>query len=88
MVTDVFRFWFVQDKWRNIHVTAIWGSRQKAKLALKRDPATPKHDSNSPLAASTFCQSDKETIYMKPPTSDGPLHSANCREPTARSFLI
>ncbi|KAM7263415.1 hypothetical protein ACFE04_001098 [Oxalis oulophora] len=25
------------DKWRNINVTAIWGSRQNAKVALKRD---------------------------------------------------
>jgi len=28
----------LQDKWRNISVTALWGSRKKAKLALKRTP--------------------------------------------------
>ncbi|XP_039002864.1 telomere repeat-binding factor 3-like [Hibiscus syriacus] len=27
----------LKDKWRNINATAIWGSRQKAKLALKRN---------------------------------------------------
>uniref|UniRef100_M4F9S4 MYB transcription factor n=1 Tax=Brassica campestris TaxID=3711 RepID=M4F9S4_BRACM len=26
----------LKDKWRNISVTALWGSRKKAKLALKR----------------------------------------------------
>lgn len=28
----------LKDKWRNISVTALWGSRKKAKLALKRTP--------------------------------------------------
>ncbi|KAF3503982.1 hypothetical protein F2Q69_00040211 [Brassica cretica] len=36
----------LKDKWRNISVTALWGSRKKAKLALKRalPPPPPKHD--------------------------------------------
>lgn len=52
-------FYSGQDKWRNINVTAIWGSRQKAKLALKkssltpkldgRTPVTPKHDGRTPV---------------------------------------
>ncbi|XVF15416.1 hypothetical protein REPUB_Repub09cG0151300 [Reevesia pubescens] len=34
----------LKDKWRNINATAIWGSRQKAKLALKRNQLAAKHD--------------------------------------------
>ncbi|XWS45134.1 hypothetical protein CRYUN_Cryun15aG0110700 [Craigia yunnanensis] len=40
----------LKDKWRNINATAIWGSRQKAKLALKRNQLAAKHDDN-PMAA-------------------------------------
>ncbi|XVF59257.1 hypothetical protein PTKIN_Ptkin07bG0261200 [Pterospermum kingtungense] len=36
----------LKDKWRNINATAIWGSRQKAKLALKRNQLAAKHDVN------------------------------------------
>ncbi|XVE82945.1 hypothetical protein DITRI_Ditri16bG0045900 [Diplodiscus trichospermus] len=36
----------LKDKWRNINATAIWGSRQKAKLALKRNQLATKHDDN------------------------------------------
>ncbi|KAE8707016.1 Telomere repeat-binding factor 3 [Hibiscus syriacus] len=36
----------LKDKWRNINATAIWGSRQKAKLALKRNQMAAKHDDN------------------------------------------
>ncbi|KAJ0097206.1 hypothetical protein Patl1_28506 [Pistacia atlantica] len=39
----------LKDKWRNINVTAIWGSRQKAKLALKKTSLTPKHDGRTLL---------------------------------------
>ncbi|KAJ0236526.1 Telomere repeat-binding factor 2 [Hirschfeldia incana] len=31
----------LKDKWRNISVTALWGSRKKAKLALKRGALPP-----------------------------------------------
>ncbi|CAH8351414.1 unnamed protein product [Eruca vesicaria subsp. sativa] len=37
----------LKDKWRNISVTALWGSRKKAKLALKR---APKQDDNNTRA--------------------------------------
>ncbi|CAI0430674.1 unnamed protein product [Linum tenue] len=37
----------LKDKWRNINVTAIWGSRQKAKLALKSSPQTRNNDQSS-----------------------------------------
>lgn len=37
-----------QDKWRNLSVTASgWGSREKARLALKRSLKNSKHDDNS-----------------------------------------
>ncbi|KAJ0241984.1 Telomere repeat-binding factor 2 [Hirschfeldia incana] len=37
----------LKDKWRNISVTALWGSRKKAKLALKRNLSAPKQDDNN-----------------------------------------
>ncbi|CAK7339748.1 unnamed protein product [Dovyalis caffra] len=55
----------LKDKWRNINVTAIWGSRQKAKLALKRSPLTPKHEENA-KALSTVVQTDEEVVDAKP----------------------
>ncbi|KAK2656809.1 hypothetical protein Ddye_009861 [Dipteronia dyeriana] len=39
----------LKDKWRNINVTAIWGSRQKAKLALKRNQLTTKRGGQTQL---------------------------------------
>ncbi|XP_043709115.1 telomere repeat-binding factor 1-like isoform X2 [Telopea speciosissima] len=50
----------LKDKWRNMSVTAHgWGSREKARLALKRSQQFPKHDDN-PMA------SDEEIIDAKP----------------------
>ncbi|XP_024013637.1 telomere repeat-binding factor 3 isoform X2 [Eutrema salsugineum] len=41
----------LKDKWRNISVTALWGSRKKAKLALKRTPSSgPKQDDDNTTA--------------------------------------
>jgi hypothetical protein len=73
-----------QDKWRNINVTAIWGSRQKAKLALKRDLPTPKLADN-PMALSTVPQSDAEIVDAKPlAISRATLQTADSKEPFAR----
>jgi len=58
-----------QDKWRNINVTAIWGSRQKAKLALKMSPPAPKSD-NSQLALSKVVQRE-DFLDIKPLTISG-----------------
>uniref|UniRef100_A0A2P2L3J4 MYB transcription factor n=1 Tax=Rhizophora mucronata TaxID=61149 RepID=A0A2P2L3J4_RHIMU len=55
----------LKDKWRNINVTAIWGSRQKAKLALKRSPQTPKRGDNS-KALTIVRQSNDEVLDAKP----------------------
>ncbi|KAF8017303.1 hypothetical protein BT93_H2478 [Corymbia citriodora subsp. variegata] len=54
----------LKDKWRNINVTAIWGSRQKARLALKKNMLTPKHDSNT-LALATV-RKDEEILDATP----------------------
>ncbi|KAI4383459.1 hypothetical protein MLD38_009293 [Melastoma candidum] len=69
----------LKDKWRNINVTAIWGSRQKAKLALKKNQLTPKRDGNA--LALTTVKSDEEIVDVKPlAISSGPLSTGNSRE--------
>ncbi|XP_010274393.1 PREDICTED: telomere repeat-binding factor 1-like [Nelumbo nucifera] len=56
----------LKDKWRNMCVMANgWGSREKARLALKRSQQIPKHDRN-PMALSTVVQSDEEIVDAKP----------------------
>ncbi|XP_061365584.1 telomere repeat-binding factor 2-like [Gastrolobium bilobum] len=73
----------LKDKWRNINVTAIWGSRQKAKLALKRNLPAPKIDNNN-LALSTVVQHD-EVLDTKPlAVSGGTLQSPNSKEQMSR----
>lgn len=74
-----------QDKWRNINVTAIWGSRQKARLAaLKRNQLTPKHDAN-PLAVSTVVKTDEEIVDAKPlAVSGGALDTISSKERVKR----
>lgn len=57
-------FYCDQDKWRNINATAIWGSRQKAKLALKRNQLAAKHDDN-PMALITVPPRE-EVVDAKP----------------------
>ena len=56
-----------QDKWRNLSVTANgWGSREKARIAMKRSQHIVKHD-NSPKAVSTSIEdSDDEILDIKP----------------------
>ncbi|KAL1564541.1 hypothetical protein AAHA92_06868 [Salvia divinorum] len=52
----------LKDKWRNMSVmTNGWGSRERARLALKRMHPTPKHGESS-MALSTFSQSDDELV--------------------------
>ncbi|CAI0430675.1 unnamed protein product [Linum tenue] len=55
----------LKDKWRNINVTAIWGSRQKAKLALKSSPQTRNNDQSSSHPA-TVVRSNEEVVDAKP----------------------
>ncbi|KAA8536282.1 hypothetical protein F0562_028760 [Nyssa sinensis] len=55
----------LKDKWRNMSVMANgWGSREKARLALKRMQHVPKQDENS-MALSTVVQSDEEIVDAK-----------------------
>ncbi|XP_038680841.1 telomere repeat-binding factor 1-like isoform X2 [Tripterygium wilfordii] len=52
----------LKDKWRNMSVMANgWGSREKARLSIKRLPHIPKHDENS-MAPTTDVQSDEEMV--------------------------
>ncbi|KAF5937056.1 hypothetical protein HYC85_024562 [Camellia sinensis] len=56
----------LKDKWRNMSVMANgWGSREKARLALKRMRPAPKEDENA-MALSTVVQSDEEIVDAKP----------------------
>ncbi|KAF4375151.1 hypothetical protein F8388_017297 [Cannabis sativa] len=74
----------LKDKWRNINVTAIWGSRQKAKLALKKNLPTPKLD-NNPLALVTVVQNVEEVVDAKPlAIASGTMRNTNSKEPNAR----
>ncbi|XP_026393399.1 telomere repeat-binding factor 1-like isoform X1 [Papaver somniferum] len=64
----------LKDKWRNMSVTANgWGSREKARVALKRSHQMYKngdddddHDGEDDLALSTVVQSDEEVYDVKP----------------------
>ncbi|XP_002525279.2 telomere repeat-binding factor 2 [Ricinus communis] len=74
----------LKDKWRNINVTAIWGSRQKAKLALKKSPQTPKRDEN-PKALSSVVQGNEEIVDAKPiAVSNGTPKNVGSKELLAR----
>ncbi|KAM0945673.1 putative transcription factor MYB-HB-like family [Dioscorea sansibarensis] len=57
----------LKDKWRNLTVTASgWGSRERARLALKKGKDVPKHDDN-PLALEAVDEEfDDEIIDAKP----------------------
>ncbi|XP_027192422.1 telomere repeat-binding factor 2 isoform X3 [Cicer arietinum] len=73
----------LKDKWRNINVTAIWGSRQKAKLALKKSLPAPKVDNND-LALTKVAQRE-DVLDIKPlAISGGTLQSLNSKEQVSR----
>ncbi|GLT66311.1 hypothetical protein SLA2020_492000 [Shorea laevis] len=56
----------LKDKWRNMSVMANgWGSRDKARLTVKRTPAVPKQEDNA-LGQSSFIPSDEELEDVKP----------------------
>ncbi|XP_042508816.1 telomere repeat-binding factor 1-like isoform X2 [Macadamia integrifolia] len=69
----------LKDKWRNMSVTAHgWGSRDKARLALKRSQQFPKQDDN-PMA------SDEEIIDANPlALSSETLQTAGLKKPMTR----
>lgn len=88
----------LKDKWRNMNVTAHGcGSREKARLALKRNQQIIKHDDNamkrnqqivqedSFMAVSTELHCDDEIISVKPlATSNGTLPTAGSRKQITR----
>ncbi|KAL1812052.1 hypothetical protein ACET3Z_022117 [Daucus carota] len=56
----------LKDKWRNMSVIANgWGSREKARLALKRMHQSSKDDDNS-MALANLDQSDEELLDEQP----------------------
>ncbi|ONH91956.1 hypothetical protein PRUPE_8G146200 [Prunus persica] len=56
----------LKDKWRNMSVMANgWGSREKAKTAVRRMHPVPKQEENS-MALSTVVQSDEDVMDAKP----------------------
>ncbi|CAL0311589.1 unnamed protein product [Lupinus luteus] len=60
----------LKDKWRNINVTAIWGSRQKATFSLKNSLPAPKIDNNH-MALSTVAHRDREVAITEPLSVSG-----------------
>ncbi|XP_027162481.1 telomere repeat-binding factor 1 [Coffea eugenioides] len=62
----------LKDKWRNMSVMANgWGSRERARLALKRMNQAAKQD-DSPMAISNLAQSDDDNVDPRPhATSSG-----------------
>lgn len=73
----------LKDKWRNINVTAIWGSRQKAKLALKKCLPAPKIDNNH-LALSTVVQREEVLDTQPLAISVGTLQLTSSKEQLSR----
>ncbi|XP_073007074.1 single myb histone 5-like [Typha latifolia] len=76
----------LKDKWRNMSVTASgWGSREKARIALKKSKRIAKND-DSPMAASTVTRDiDDEIVDGKPlAVSDEPLQIAGSKKSVSR----
>ncbi|KAK8968049.1 Telomere repeat-binding factor 1 [Platanthera guangdongensis] len=63
----------LKDKWRNMSVTANgWGSREKARMALKKSNQIPKPEVNS-LALNTIDDHHDEIVDAKPLSVASPL---------------
>uniref|UniRef100_A0A1J3HVP2 MYB transcription factor n=1 Tax=Noccaea caerulescens TaxID=107243 RepID=A0A1J3HVP2_NOCCA len=82
----------LKDKWRNISVTALWGSRKKAKLALKRTPPALKQDDNNTTALSIVpLANDEERANPTSPGGSGggsPRTHASKRSITSLDKII
>ncbi|XP_024640205.1 telomere repeat-binding factor 2 isoform X1 [Medicago truncatula] len=66
----------LKDKWRNINVTAIWGSRQKAKLALKKSLPPPKNENNHHPTSTAIVQYNPEVAAPKPLSVSGGMSTS------------
>ncbi|CAN8254821.1 unnamed protein product [Cochlearia groenlandica] len=78
----------LKDKWRNISVTALWGSRKKAKLALKRTPSSSVHnqdvdDNNSRALAIVSMSNGGDNAGQRIVPTSPPVGSC---EPSPRGF--
>ncbi|XP_021273857.1 telomere repeat-binding factor 2 isoform X2 [Herrania umbratica] len=73
----------LKDKWRNINATAIWGSRQKAKLALKRNQLNAKHDDNH-AAVITVPPSEEVVDAKSLAISSGTPRATGLKKPMSR----
>ncbi|CAN4102224.1 unnamed protein product [Withania somnifera] len=59
----------LKDKWRNMTVMENgWGSREQAKMTVKRMKQTPKQD-GSPVTDTTAAESDDEAAEARPATT-------------------
>ncbi|XP_065046537.1 single myb histone 6-like isoform X3 [Musa acuminata AAA Group] len=65
----------LKDKWRNINVTAYgWGSRGKARAALKKSRQISRHDGALVSVGTTVEDTDTEIIDAKPLTMSSEPH--------------
>ncbi|WOK91714.1 single myb histone 6 [Canna indica] len=66
----------LKDKWRNLSVTANgWGSREKARVALKRSRQIVRHDNSSKAISTVVEDVDDDIIETKPhATNSDNLH--------------
>ncbi|KAL9263698.1 Single myb histone 1-like protein [Drosera capensis] len=61
----------LKDKWRNINVTLSGlGSREKARLALKRNPQTPKRQDKPVVSENSASQNEDEDVVKNDTKSD------------------
>ncbi|XP_031490153.1 telomere repeat-binding factor 1 isoform X2 [Nymphaea colorata] len=76
----------LKDKWRNMSVTANgWGSREKARLALRRSQQLVNHDDNPIAVGSSVTNLDEEIVDTKPlAVSSGVLQIAGSKRPLSR----
>ncbi|KAJ8465115.1 hypothetical protein OPV22_027667 [Ensete ventricosum] len=76
----------LKDKWRNMSVTAYgWGSRERARMALKKSRQISKHD-GTPISISTVVKDiDNEIVDVKPlAMSSEPLQNTGQKRPISR----
>lgn len=62
----------LKDKWRNISVTAMYGSRKKAKLALKRTPSSHDDDNATALTIVAIANGAQHISPLPPALSCAP----------------
>ncbi|KAL5977135.1 DNA damage-binding protein 1a [Asimina triloba] len=76
----------LKDKWRNMSVTANgWGSREKARLALKKSQQIPRPDENSMILSTVDGNVGEEIVDAKPlAVSNGMLQITGSKRSISR----